>query len=253
MRFLERLATLLKTLNPDAYEKLCQEFSVLEAWKQFFFNYATLLVLLLLIFVPAVLLGAGNLQAKLQGFSSFSLDANVSAAAPVTLLTNPDIVVDLRENATTPARILFTKKGIEWKALFSSHARSWEEVRDVKGVSDSALSLFLLFLIPSLAFWSGLLFLLLFLVTVLVASLLVFLVPKLWHFRLAYPTALKLSLFAATSMMATGLLLIPFYRSVWLPLTCYLVFLALGVALVGERKLSHAPKRPRTRQQEIWD
>ncbi len=258
MKFIERLGMLFKTLNPDAYDKLCREFSLLGAWKQFFFNYSILFALMLLLFVPAVLLGAAGLQAKLAGFDAFTLGGNFSASEPVVLLRTPDIVVDLTGDAAmTNEEVLFTKEGVSWKPwlLFGETSRTWDEISDLTGASRGALFLFLLFLAPSLAFWAGTLFLVGYLLIAIVASIFAFTLPRVWRHKVPYATALKLCLFAATVMMAVELLLLPFYRNWWLPVLLYVVFLAIGIALVGDRELSGGKGKDakKGRQHEIWD
>jgi len=257
MKFTGRLVALLKTLNPNAYDKLCKNFSLLDAWKQFFFNYSILFALMLLLFVPAVLFGASGLQEKLASFDTFTVNGNVSAGEPVVLLRAPDIVVDLTDDASmTNERVLFTKQGVSWKEwlLFGQTSKTWDELTDLTSASQDTLFLVLLFLVPSFAFWAGVLFLICYFSIVLVASVFAFLLPRVWRHKITYVTSLKLCLFAATIMMAVELLLLPFYRNWWLPVLLYVVFLAIGIALVGDRELSSERKDgKKAKRHEIWD
>ncbi len=253
MKFTERLVTFLKTLNPDAYGKLASELSLLETWKQFFFNYLLIFVIMLFLFVPAVLFGASTLQEQLASFDEFELDGNFSASRPIVLMDGPDIVVDLSENRTIKGEeILFTEDGIQWKRflLFGKAEKSWDEVKDLTDTSDAALFALLLFVAPSLAFWVGILYLAIYLITIIIFGVVAYLVPKIWRHKLSFKNALKLSIFASTVMMLIELWLLPFYRNWWLPFLIYLVFLAIGIALVGDRELSGEGRKKK--KHDIW-
>jgi hypothetical protein len=50
--------------------------------------------------------------------------------------------------------------------------------------------------------------------------------------------------------MAVEMLLLPFWWNWWIPLILYVIFLAIGIALVGDRELSG---KKRKKSHEIWD
>jgi hypothetical protein len=258
MKLSQRLVIFLKTLNPDSYPKLCEEFEVADAAKQFLFTFILLSVVMLLLFIPAVLIGAPRLQQAMASFDSFSLGGNFSASVPVVLLRAPLVVVDLRENATlTDQTLLFTKSDIQWRRwyLFGRDSVSWDEVRNAKAYSENAYTAVFLFLIPSLAFWLGLFLLLKDLLLILLFGLLAFLVPRLWRFRISPGDSLKVSFFASSIMLFVEMILFPFVRIPWLSPLLFLIFLAVGIALVGDRDLSERQRRkkPHSEKHEPWE
>lgn len=252
-----RLVLFLRTLNPGTYPKLCEEMPLGDAIKQFFFTFLLFLCVMSLLFFPAVMIGAPRFHASLGSFSSFSLDANISGEEPVTLVRNPYVVADLGPNATMgSATILLTKTGIEWKKyyLFGHSAATWDELRDARDYSDNSYSLLFLFLIPSIVFWVGLLLLVKNLLLVFVFCLLAFLVPRLWSFSISFANTCKVALYAASLMMLVEMTLFPFVRILWLPLLLYILFLIVGIVLVGERDLGDRPaKKTHHGKKEPWE
>jgi len=255
MRFTQRIVTLLKSLNPDSYAKLCSEMKLGDVIKQFLFTYIILFALMLILLVSAAFVGAPALQQKLASFDSFTLGGNFSASAPVTLLTHPKVTINLQENATLDgSTVAFTKQGISWKRwlLFGSASRPWSSLTDVKTAGNGVYLALLVFLVPSIAFWAGLGFFALSAILVLLFGLLAWLVPRLWRVRLSVANAYKIAIFASTVMMAVQLLLFPFWRSWWLGPLLYALFLAIGVALVGEREYAlHERKKARRKDSAL--
>ncbi len=250
MRFTQRLVLLLKTLNPDSYAGLCAQLKLGDAVRQFLFTFLFLFALMLLLLVPAAVVDAPLLRSRLASFDSFAVGGNFSAARPVTLVAQPRVVVDLSGNASLDgASVLFSDEGVSWKRwlLFGESSRPWSALTDAKRAPAGTYLFLLLFLAPSIAVWAGLLFLVKDALLVILFGLLAWLLPHLWRVRLSAANGFKLALFAATVMMVVELLLFPFWRTWWLPLLLYAVFLAIGVALVGERDFAMHGRRAERR------
>ncbi|MBR9692338.1 hypothetical protein GOV07_00220 [Candidatus Woesearchaeota archaeon] len=256
MSFKNYLANFVKTFNPDAYEKLSHDQSLKQAWQQFAFNFALIFIVMLLLFVPAILLGAPALEAKLDSFSQLQLDANASASEPIQLMTKPDIVIDLTdEEVFDTEELLINNKGITWKRflLFGEKTVPWSDARDLQGTNSGTFVALFIFLLPSVAVWASIFSLIGYAIVILICGTLAWLLPKIWRHKLSFATAMKLSLYAATVLMLE-MLLLPFWRNWWLFPLLYIIFLSIGVALVGERKLTHdRHSRKKGKKHDIWD
>lgn len=259
MQLSQRLLTFLKTLNPNTYQRLCEEFDVWDATKQFLCTFGLLFLVMLLLFVPSILVGAPKLSAAVESFDSLSVTGNVSASQPVVLLNDPLVVVNLSNNATLGKEtLLFTNKDIEWKRFyfFGHSSQNWSVLTDAKTYSANEYTALLLFLAPSLAFWLGVLLLASDLVLILCLTLLAYLVPRLWGFRIGFADTLKVALFSSSIMLLIEMILLPFDRLFWLPVLLFIVFLAVGVAIVGERELGRdhpVKKKPHHEKPEPWE
>ena len=257
MKVSQRLRIFLKTLNPDAYTKLCDEFSVIDATKQFFFTFGLLFLVMLLLFIPAILVGAPKLTAAMESFDSFSIAGNFSAAQPITLLRAPLVVVNLSENATlSKETLLFTSKDIQWKRfyLFGHASKSWDALNDAKKYSEQEYTVLLFFLVPSLAFWLAAFLLVKDVLLILVFSLLACLLPRLWRFKIGLADTLKVALFSSSIMLLIEMVLFPFIRILWLPALLFVLFLVVGIALVGDRALDDpVKKKAHPEKKEPWE
>lgn len=251
----QRFLTYLKTLNPEMYQELCSELSFLQAFIQFLFNFGMLFLVMLLLFIPAVIIGAPKLQEAVSEFDTFVLDGNFSAPRPIQLFETPRVAVDLSENATMDReQLLITKEGLVWKRwyLFGETVKSWSEIQDGKNVAEGFYLFVLVFLLPAFAFWVGVFLLGKYLLIAFFFSLLAFFIPRLFRFFISFSDALKVSLFAATLMATVEMLLFPFYRMFWLPFCLYLLLLSIGVALVADRHLDGAPRKTKPRHHDLW-
>lgn len=250
MQARQRLVLFLKTLNPDSYSKLCEEMRLGDALKQFLFTFSFLFFIMLLLFIPSVFVGAPRLAEQMGSFEKFSLGGEFEASEPITILNDPLVEVDLSENATLEDEtLLFTERGIEWRTwyFFGRSAKSWDELKDAKGYSEDAYTAVLIFLIPSLAFWLGLVLLLEAFALALLFTILAYLLPRIWRLRISSADAFKVTLFSSSIMLLVQAILFPFVRVVWVPILIFAAFVAVGAFLVGDRDLSddHPVKRKR--------
>lgn len=238
MKLVDRLVLLARTLNPDQYAKLCTEIKLKDAFVHFFVFFLLIFGVMLFLFVPAALIDSGSLTQKFQQFDTFSIGGNYSASSPVELSSRPSIVVDLGENATHDGeQLFFTNEGIYWNSYyyFGENSLSWGEVTDVRALGTDLLFLLLLFLAPSLAVWFGVYFFLKYLLLALLFGLLGFLVPRLWGHQLRIENAMKIALFSASIMMLVQMIPFPFIRIPFLATVLYIVYVGIGIALVGDR------------------
>lgn len=241
----ERLTTLLQTLNPDAYTKLCAQLRLRDTIKQFFFNFFAIFILMLLLLIPGVLIGAPQLEQRMHTFQDSWIDGNFTAAEPIVLISDPKIIVDLSENATLgKEKLLITQGGVEWKRyyFFGKTTREWTDIQNVKDISSGFYTAIILFLAPSIAFWFGIVFILKYLIMAFIFGTLAFFIPKLWRHAISYNNAIKVALYSTTAMMLIEMILFPFYRISWLPIALFFIFLVIGITLVGDRDITPTKK-----------
>lgn len=241
----QRLSVLLQTLNPDAYSKLCAQMRLRDAFKQFFFNFIAIFILMLLLLIPGVLIGAPQLEQRIHTFQDSWIDGNFSATEPITLISDPKIIVDLSQNATLGnEKLLITTAGLEWKRyyFFGKTTKEWTNLRNVRDIPSGFYIAIILFLAPSIAFWFGILFIIKYLCMALLFGTLGFFIPKLWRHVLSFDNAIKVALYSTTVMMLIEMILFPFYRISWLPIALFFIFLIIGITLVGDRDITATKK-----------
>ncbi len=244
MKLTQRLLFAAKTLNPDQYEGLCRDLTLRQTWSQFLFTFGLLFLVAILLSIPAAFLEVPKLQGRLSSFDTLELGGNYSSTQPITLLAHPHIIADLRDEPDlSSGSVILTRQGITGRWLFSPLSGTWEERRDLAGASRGLLLSLLLFLAPSILFWLGLVTLLGTLAFVLLFGFLGGVVPRVWRHLLPFSTALKVSLFSSTPLLIAWLLL-PFRWGWWLGPLLFLLFFAIGLALVGEREYA-VEERPR--------
>ncbi|RME32181.1 hypothetical protein D6789_00400 [Candidatus Woesearchaeota archaeon] len=237
MRLTDRFTMILRALNPDTYPRLCAELSVKQALVQAAFTFLVFVILMAVLFIPAAVAGAHTLTERLGAFKEFKLGGEY-AADRITLMQSPLIVIDLSANATlTDERVLITNEGVLWRYLpLGESLLPWSDL-DARNPPPGLFTALFIFLLPSIIVWTALFHLVKYVVLIALFALLATLIPHAFRFKLSPVNAVKIALFSSTVLMLE-LPLFPFWRHGIITLGVYTLFVALGVLLVGDRKIA---------------
>jgi len=159
----------IKSLNPIEYNVLVQR-KKREAFS--FFAYLVIFSVLLhtLFILPSLPKIGQKTEAEIQKISKFNVTGlDVEASAPIVLLNEPKIVVDLvGEKNITDESVLISRKYIQIKKfrpslldlrLYQTESKPISEYSDVKSLVLNSWQILTIFLLPSILFFVMILYL----------------------------------------------------------------------------------------------
>jgi len=177
----------------------------------------------------------GNLPTTMEEVESFSLDATISASHPVTILSSPDVVLDLNHTGKSAHDYVLSGEGVYYPRFFffGNKYVAWDDLRNIKQPTetrDRFLFGVLLFMLPSIIFWVGLWSILkLFLVFVFLIMI-GYTMPRFVSHRMSFSETVKAATLAMPSVMFIGVGLAPILpQALW----WWGFFLTLGVFAVS--------------------
>jgi len=225
---------------PDAYGHLSQE-HLRTSIRHFIFTFLWLFLILAVLFIPAFFLSVPGMEARFAQFDTFELNGSFEAGEPILLLETPHIIYDENASDASGAQIVFGQDEIYYKAFywFGQRAIDYDTLRDPSDL-DSRLVFFLaLFIWPALIFWSGLYVLIKMLLIIVLFALFGWAFVMMLNHTIPLRRSFKVALYAAVPALTVEMILLPFWYNGWLPFIIYLVFYAVGLALVSQRRHKH--------------
>ncbi len=228
---------ILQSCNPNTYADLTDE-KFKSTLRHFFIQFGVLFALMALLFIPAYFIHADNIQETLSSFSEARLDGLFTSNEPIELLESPKLVFD--RNATqVQGQATIGAEGVFYRPwyFFGSEFLSYDELRDAKSIDSRIIVLVAVFLLPALAFWSGIFILLKTLLFILLFSFLGWMLAGAFKQSITFIRALQIAFYAALPLLILEMLIFPFWHNAWISLAVYALFFILGVALISERKV----------------
>ena len=237
----EYLLMILKSLNPDKHRQLVKT--------PFFYlvRYLGILMVLCLlvsviIMIPMLKDYQDDIAEEMAAFDEFQIDIDVSSAEPVEILSKPRIVIDLEKEELSNEWILITNDSVMYKTFifFGVKEEPFSDYSSVKSEkSASFYSKIVIFLLPAVLFWIGILHGIKYVILISLFSVLgwVFFISPRYH--ITWKKSLKVAVFTATPMVILDLALWPVKVMFIIPVLVYVVYFVLGLIMVSERKPHH--------------
>lgn len=247
----EMFYTVFRSLNPDGYEELTKE-PLFKAVKYFFFITILSTLIMLMLLLPALYSLPGYWNDKVQNFEQLNIDFGFTLKQPFYLMEDPAIRVEQSGSNMTDSRILISEDGIFYRSFIFFGEKKVIPLKDTYNLAQDGpdISKLVLFLLPALVFWGLIFFLAYFIVVVLISVMLAWIISAILGSRFDFTIMLKIGFYASTILVLTQLLLMPFLRTVFIPLIAY--WLLLIIVLFLFKQSSHDEDRgDRPRPQKV--
>ena len=234
--------TIFKSVNPDSYDELNEQ-SIPYALKYFFFITFISILVMFILFIPIFFSFPAFFDQKTANFEKLDLNLSFALKEPINLLSDPLIRVGNPDDNITDARLLITEDSIYYKSFFlfgktkSIPLETNINIKSSETIKSGLMNL-LLFLLPSFIFWSIIFFCIYFFVVILFTFLLALLI--VWAFRMSISalSLFKTSIYASTIMIALQLIIMPFYRIIFIPVFAYWILMLIIILLLKDEKRS---------------
>lgn len=240
MAFKELFYTIFKSLNPESYDELTHR-QLSDSIKYFFFITFLSSLLAFILLLPALYSMPGYWNDKVSNFEELNINFSFQLKDSFYLLDDPAIRVEQTGSNLTGARVLITEDGIFYKSFIFFGQKKVIPLHDSYNLAEQQpkFSRLVFFIIPAIIFWAMVFFTLYFLVVVLISVLLSSII--LWSLgsRIRFITVLKIGLYASTILVLLQLLLLPFLRTVFIPLIAYWLLLLIILFLLRDEHKSH--------------
>lgn len=241
--------TILLSFNPVAYEKLCER-KLTSAVNYYFSMAAVMFLVMFLLFLPAIITLPGTIERELASFSTLDIKLNQSMTGPIKIPgIMPKIIIDSSKEYTNieEGKVLITDDAVFYKLLpFTEPKKIVREpnLLDRKDQLGTLLALLLIAMLPTLLVAAFVYFTIKYLLAVILASLIAFVIVRVARFGITMAELLKVGFFASTIMVAVGLLTKPFVPMVYyIEYALFLAFFIMGIAKVGSFESVVKPKK----------
>ena len=217
--------TLFRSFNTHSYPELTdRKFgSVL---KYFLFVTILSIILMFILFIPSIFYFPQAVANDVSHFQNLDVGSTFTLKDSFNLLSNPVIRMDSTQQNLTDELVLITPDTISYKQyiLFGRQV-DMPMVKNVDVANSShakaLIGIGLIFLIPSLFFWSIILFIIYFAVIILLTFILGLIVTGLFRVGVGIGKIFKTAIYSSTAFIIMQLVLMPFFRIFWIPLLVY--------------------------------
>jgi len=197
-----------------------------------------------LLFIPGIIKFPAFIADKTSNFQRLDFNFSFSLKDSFNLLDDPLIKVEQNFSNMTDARVVIAEDGVYYKQFYFLGRQNTIPLEQSMNAKNSAvlksnLSSLLLFMFPSIIFWSLIIFIIYFLVAILVTYLLASIFSWAFRINIGWLNMLKTSIFSATVLIALQLILMPFYRIIWIPLIAYWLLLLIIILLLKDETRAH--------------
>ncbi|MGV8151156.1 MAG: hypothetical protein ACP5NV_05500 [Candidatus Woesearchaeota archaeon] len=214
--------TIFKSLNPESYDELTSRRSI-NAVGYFFFIFFLATVLMLVLLIPTFFSVPEYLNSQALNFERVDVDFNFVLKEPFYLLEDPAIRVEQSGGELNDSRVLITEDGIFYKSFILFGAKKsipLTKSYDLSTQNPELANLFL-FLLPSVIFWSAIFFLVYFILIILFTFVVALGFSWIFGSRIKPSRVIKIVFFSSTILILVQLLLIPFFRTIFIPVIVY--------------------------------
>lgn len=236
--------TIFKSLNPESYDELNQR-QLSDSIKYFFFIMIISLLLMFILFVPSLLSFSDYWSDKSSNFDSLKVNFSFQLKQSFYLFDDPLVRVEQSGSNLTDSRIIITEDGIFYKSFifFGDKKRiSLNSDYDFTETNPD-ISKLIFFLLPSLIFWSIILFMI-YLIVIVVTSMLIFgILAWTVGYRMKPSRIIKICLYASTVLIILQTILMPFFRTIIIPVVAYWVLLLIILILFRDDNQSRSELR----------
>lgn len=261
----------LKALHPKSYSEL----STRSIRKGIGYLLSVLLasfIIMAIISLPKITLLPDQIEGELEKFEVFNISIDTEMSSPIKFTeSDPQIVIDTTGNTTVMGdeKLLITEDYIYYRPYARAKAYNISEFKDItekKKEISRMLTFLAIILIPTILITSYILFLVKYIITIIAASLLLFVAARIAKENLGILKSLNTALYAATPMILLEVIFIPFNSRHLIPLfqlmgmNFYMISLLIYIALavVGayfamKRKKGKKGEDYKTVEKVQWD
>lgn len=235
--------TIFKSLNPESYTELVDR-KISYAVKYFFFVVLLSVIIMFILFIPKIINIPAAWDEKASNFENLGVNFSFQLKEPFYLIKEPAVKIDNYGNNISGEQVLITRDGIFYKSfIFFGGKKGIPLDKDVdisksKNI-DTFINIVLWFLIPSLFFWSIVLFSVYFALIILVTFIIASMISWAFKLKISMAKVLKITIYACTIMILLRLLLMPFYSVFFIALIAYWLLVIIVVFLVKDELLPH--------------
>jgi hypothetical protein len=242
MALKELFYTIFKSLNPESYDELTSR-PLSDSIKYFFFITFVSLLIMFFLLIPAFYSFPGYWNDKISNFDELNVNFSFQLKQPFYLLDDPAIKVEQSGSNLTDARMLITEDGIFYKSLIFFGNKKVIPLSDTYNLAGERpnVSRLIFFMLPSLLFWSMVFFTIYFIAIIIISILLSGIISRALGSRVHPSKVVKIGLYASTILVLLQLLLIPFLRTLFIPIIAYWILLLIIMFLFKDE---HQPRGP---------
>ncbi len=231
--------TLIKTFNPDSYKEL-DEYPFSKTMKYFGFILFWSLVVMFLLFIPALISFPSFWQDTTSHFDKLELNYDVSVKDTFNVLNDPMIRISKDRINLTNERLLITENSVYYKQFFffgRTETAPLEKQTDLM-LQDAQVNtgLMLLFAIPSLFFWLFVFFSIYFWIVIFITFSLGMLFSWILKLNHGASSILKFAAYSSTILVLLQLILMPFFRLFFLPIIIYWILFLIVLLITKQER-----------------
>jgi hypothetical protein len=232
--------TIFKSLNPESHKEL-HEHKLGFAIKYFFFVLILFIFIMFILLIPSFVSINAFIENKTANFDKMDVNFSFSLKQSFNVLNDPLIRVDNQSNMSNEA-LLITQDGIYYRPIFSKpRLIPFDAGVDVRTNSllKNTLSTMIWFMLPSLLLWSILFFAIYFIILILITYILALVFAWVFRIGVGWPRLLKSSIYASTILIGLQLVLMPYYRTIIIPVAAYWILMIIIILLLKDETQMH--------------
>lgn len=243
--------TIFQSLNPESYSELSDR-PLSDSIKYFFFVTFVSLLLMLVLFIPTLYSLPGYWNDKINNFEKLDINFSFQLKQPFYLLEDPAIRVEQSGSNLTNTLVLMTEDGIFYKSMILFGNKKVIPLNEAYDLAEEHpdMSRLIFFLLPSLVFWSMVFFVIYFIAIIAASIILSGIIAWSLGSRLHPSKIVRIGIYASTIMILLQLLLMPFFRVVFIPLIAYWILLVIVLFLFKEDRHKGSYGGPREKSKK---
>jgi len=235
--------SVILTLHPKSYSELSSR-SVRKGFTYLLALLFASFIIMSVISLPNIINLPGYIDNELSKFSKLNISIDAEMDSPVKLTKDdPQIIIDTTGTNTElgEEKLLITEDNIYYRPYAFAKTYNLSEFKDLTQKKDeisNLLTVAALLLIPTILLTSYVMFFIKYAITILVASLLIFLTARIIKKDISIKRSLNTALYAATPIILIEVIFIPFNSKYLIPLfqmlgmNFYLITLLIYLSLI---------------------
>ncbi len=226
------------SLNPFNYADYA-EFPIRLSFSYFASVIFSAMVVMVLLFIPAVVSWPDVLSNEMEKFSNFKVSVNATTTEPLKFPNeNPFLVINSKSNFSSDAPVVVDESKFYYKFIFNRYMIDFTGNSDIKANKEKyipiILTLFLL-MMPTILLVMYFWFLIKFLAIILAATVTLFVITRLVKYDISFKRITNIAFRASTLTVMASIIIIPFAISTYyLEFAPFLVYLVLGIVFAGK-------------------
>lgn len=181
-------------------------------------------VIMMLLYVPQVGLLPGFVSEQISKFDTLNVSGKVNMNTPINIPEKkPLLTIDMTGKDVKPAsqRVIITKDYVLYSLLKGPQKVGTKQVLEPtahKPIVSQLLALLIIFILPSVVFYSFIALWLKYFLLIMITGTLIFFLSELTHYRKKWIKTIKLTCFAAGPVIAVEVISIPINTDWLIPL-----------------------------------